>query len=117
MASTFINLPFEQVTGPVEVIVDATLDSIKIKGPSGDAMVVNPGGSINTLPVSLAIRLDEADDTTTYVGKALPGAASDAASWEITRLTTTGGELVVEYADGNANFDNVWDDRADLDYA
>lgn len=59
------------------------------------------------------------DDTTTanvtYVGYAAPGAATSAASWKIKKLDATSG-LVVRFADGNANFDNVWDNRASLSY-
>jgi hypothetical protein len=26
------------------------------------------------------------------------------------------GDVIIEYADGNANFDNVWDNRTSLSY-
>jgi len=60
------------------------------------------------------------DDTTTanvtYVGKAVIGSATSTASWQIQKLDETSG-LVINWADGDANFDNVWDNRASLSYS
>jgi len=65
-----------------------------------------------------ATRLHAASSTVTYVGKAAIGAATNAAVWQIQRLTSTvGGDVTIEWADGNAEFDNVWDDRASLAYS
>ena len=65
-----------------------------------------------------AVKVDAASSTVTYVGKASVGAVAGAASWKIFRMTSdTDGDLVIEYADGNANFDNVWNDRASLTYS
>lgn len=54
-------------------------------------------------------------DTTTsatyaYHCEAVPGTATSDAAWRISRLTVATG--VVLWADGNANFDNVADNRA-----
>jgi hypothetical protein len=63
------------------------------------------------------LRLDDASETVTYIGYGLIGTADSAAAWKIIRMTTTGTETVIEYADGNNNFDNVWSDRASLSYS
>lgn len=63
---------------------------------------------------SLTIRLDEGA-TYTYVGEAVPGTAHAAASWRVKRITNA--DTTVLFADGNSNFDNVWNDRATLSYA
>ena len=60
--------------------------------------------------------LDEASATITYVGEANPGTASSAASWRIKRLDSTSG-LLITWADGDSNFDKVWDDRASYSYS
>jgi hypothetical protein len=53
-----------------------------------------------------------------YQGWAAPGSATSAAAWAIVRHTYTGALLTAtEFADGNLNFDNVWDDRATLTYS
>ena len=63
-------------------------------------------------------RVDVADATTTYVGNAAVGASQAAAVWRIFRLTSlVGGGLVIEYADGDANFENIWNNRTSLTYS
>lgn len=59
--------------------------------------------------------LAEIIDTTSnalynYHCEAVPGIASSAASWRISRLTLATG--VVLWADGNSSFDNIADNRA-----
>ena len=61
-------------------------------------------------------RYEEVSSTLTYFGEAAPGAAESDPVWRMKRMTTTGGLTKVEFADGNVNFDNVWDDRASLTY-
>jgi len=55
-----------------------------------------------------------------YIGEATPGTATSAASWRIQRVNTSDGtdsDIAIEWADGNANFDNVWDDHLTLTYS
>jgi hypothetical protein len=53
-----------------------------------------------------------------YVGWSTPGTATSAAAWRIMRLVYTGSDVIrVEWADGDGEFDNVWDDRASLSYS
>jgi len=53
-----------------------------------------------------------------YLGNAAAGSSKGAASWKIKKFTYSGGSLTdVQYADGNANYDNIWDDRAGLSYS
>lgn len=52
----------------------------------------------------------------TYIGNAAMGADAAAAVWQIKRLDATSG-LIKLWADGNDNFDNVWNDRASLSYS
>lgn len=52
-----------------------------------------------------------------YVGKAVAGTATSAAVWQIKKLVfNTEGDVTTTFADGNADFDNIWDDRASLTY-
>ena len=62
----------------------------------------------------LAIRLDDGT-TYLYVGKAAIGTANSSATWQIMRITQS--DTTVVWADGNAEFDNVWDNRAALSYS
>lgn len=62
----------------------------------------------------LSIRLDDGA-TYLYVGKAAMGSATSGALWQICRITQSDTTLI--WADGNAAFDNVWDNRASLSYS
>lgn len=61
--------------------------------------------------------IDEASATVTYIGKAEPGTAESASGWQIKRIQVVGSETIITFADGNASFDNVWDNRAALSYS
>lgn len=64
------------------------------------------------------VRVDKVDDTTIYVGAARAGTAASAALWQIRRLTVAGtASVAIEWADGNTDYDNVWDNRASLSYS
>lgn len=67
-----------------------------------------------------ATRLDQDAITPTlaYFGRAEPGSATSAAVWQIKRLDIgADGDVDVTWADGDALFNNVWDDRASLSYS
>jgi hypothetical protein len=51
-----------------------------------------------------------------YLGKAKPGTAGSSALWQIRRIDETSG-VVILFADGNIDFDNVWDNREALSYS
>lgn len=65
--------------------------------------------------------IDEASETVTYIGWAIPGSnTTDGkadARWKIKKIDETTNPTVIGYADGNDNYDNVWDDRASLSYS
>jgi len=66
----------------------------------------------------LALEYDVVSSTLSYLGEANPGTATSAASWRIKQLVfNVAGDLTVTYADGNSNFDNIWDNRASLSYS
>lgn len=64
-----------------------------------------------------ATRIDEVSPSLSYYGVAAPGSATSAPVWMIQKIATgPGNSLVITWADGNTEFDNVWDDRASLTY-
>ena len=61
---------------------------------------------------------DQVGATIAYIGKANAGTTTSAAAWQVRRLTFNAeGDVITAYADGDGNFDNVWDDRATLTYS
>jgi hypothetical protein len=63
------------------------------------------------------VLVDEPDSSTAYVGEAALGSATSAAVWRIKRISVSGTVTTITWADGNENFDNVWDNRASLSYS
>lgn len=77
----------------------------------------NPAGSVDRDVVdTLAVRVDEASATVTYVGDAAIGSATSGALWRVKKIDTSSG-TVITWADGNSSFDNIWDNRASLSYS
>lgn len=52
----------------------------------------------------------------TYVGYAVVGSLSSDNVWQVKKINETTG-VVITWADGNSEFDNVWDNYASLTYA
>ena len=54
----------------------------------------------------------------TYYGYSIPGAIdkTNQAIWKIKKIDET-SDMIVSWADGNANYDNIWDNRAALSYS
>lgn len=70
-----------------------------------------------TSSVSENLRIAE-DGEITYIGTAKPGNNDTAeAYWQIIKITDTGTSTEIVHADGDDNYNNVWDDRASLSYS
>ena len=65
---------------------------------------------------TLQKKVDVASTAITYVGQALSGSATSAASWQIQKISTSGTVTTIQFALGNCAFVHVWDDRATLTY-
>lgn len=89
---------------PVELYAD----------PTTHALLTSSSSAAST--TLYALRLDEASSTITYIGEADPGTATSSALWRIKKMNSASG-LIITWADGNSDFDNVWDDRATLTYS
>jgi len=63
-----------------------------------------------------SVRIDEVSSSLQYFGFALVGSLGSAAVWKISRLSVSGTVTSIENADGNMNYDNIWDNRASLAY-
>lgn len=65
---------------------------------------------------NLDIRYEDVGSNIAYLGLAAIDSNTADPVWQIKKLDYTTG-VVVRWADGNSNFDNVWDDRTTLLYA
>lgn len=66
---------------------------------------------------SLITLVDEASATVTYVGYASPGTLEASSTWKIQKITISGSITTVLFAEGDDNFDKVWNDRASYTYS
>lgn len=76
------------------------------------------GGLVREITEDLLTYVTEksSDNLVTYLGSAVPGTATSAAAWQIMEIDENSGTIIT-YADGNADFDNVWDNRESLSYS
>lgn len=70
----------------------------------------------HVLAVPLTLKFEEVGGGVTYIGEAVPGTALSEPKWRIKKILTTVAGVDILWADGNSDFDNVWDDRATLTY-
>ena len=64
---------------------------------------------------NVAMKITEVGDVT-YLAVAAPGTAQATAKWQCRKIDETTG-VVITWADGNANFDNVATDLTALSYS
>ena len=104
--------------GETQIISDLEWSTVisAQRGPGKlNASLAGGGGGATSLTV-YALELDEVGSIT-YVGEALPGAATSAPSWRVKRITEVGPDLTIEWADGDSLLNNVWDDHLTLTYS
>ena len=59
---------------------------------------------------------DVVSENLQYLGWGHPGSLTNAPLWRIQRISRVGTVTSITWADGNQNFDNIWDNRASLNY-
>jgi len=60
----------------------------------------------------------DSDNQLQYLGLALGGTATSVNRWQIREFSYVASNLVsILLADGDLEFDNIWDDRATLSYS
>lgn len=62
-------------------------------------------------------KIDTNADGNTYYGGADASSATSAAVWQIERKSVSGTVTTWQWADGDTEFNNVWDNRTTLTYA
>lgn len=90
-----------------------------IQGPQGPQGIQGPQGPIGTWEdqVPYAKQVDFFDESTIYTGVADVGSSTAAAVWRISKtVLAADDDVTVTWADGDANFDNVWDNHLALTY-
>ena len=77
-----------------------------------------PSGNVGTFAKKLITALSYVGSNTEYIGNAEPGANKASAVWRISKLSYSGDDLTdIQFADGDEEFDNIWDNRASLNFS
>lgn len=88
---------------PVQILV--------FEGAGSDApVIIAPEDEVYDIEVDTSIA------GVTYVGQAAPGTAGASPLWRIKRITDTATGSSVDWANGNADFTNVWDNHLSYSY-
>lgn len=97
------------ITKPRSVMIISTGK----QGPPGP-----PGPSGTGDEEVYARRVDFVEDTHIYIGEAEPGTPPTTGEWRI-RLVVLDvtGDIDIKWAEGNAEFTHVWEDRLQLTYS
>jgi hypothetical protein len=109
-ASLVVTGTFWQATQPVSA---ATLPL-----PAGAATEAKQDDIISALdnPTYKTQLDDTSTANVTYIGKALPGSATSASVWQVSKMDETTG-LVITFKNGSASFNTAWDDRLTGSYS
>lgn len=117
------NSPITVVEAPEYVpIVVSESEDIQVTETITEIVVVTAGaqgapGRPAEEEVPYAKRVDFVSDSLLYRAEAEVGSDESSASWRIRQITITdGGDMSEKWADGDAKFDNVWNDRQSLNY-
>ena len=107
--------------------IDATVDALQIGLNDAVADIATIQGDLTALTARVAalelatmqtaLQYDYIDATTSYRGEAVPGSLTSDPLWRVQRITITGDDLVIGWADGSSDFTQIWDDRLSLTYS
>lgn len=71
-----------------------------------------------TTTSEFSLILDDVGGGISYIGEADPGTETSAALWRIKRLDESDSDnIIILWADGEATFDKIWDNRAGFSYS
>ena len=117
--STSVDELRDKIMDMLQSIVSAGL-ATEQKQIEGNSEIVNLKNSINVINDKLFYEcrlVDESNSNVVYKGFANPGALTSQAVWAIQKITNNAGILSYQWADGNKNFDNIWNNRKILPYS
>ncbi len=105
------NVSFISLQSVETVLLESNTTEIVLAGQIG------PPGSSSEDSMPYAVQIDTVGDTIVYKGEAIVGSLTSSPVWRIRKvITDAGDDMSVIWADGNADFDNVWDDRLTIPY-
>lgn len=112
--SIVIDTSFNALSVPevYSIVVEIDTSSTIVAGQPG------PAGPIGLSEDSMAYarQTDFVGDNIIYKGEAEAGSAFSTPNWRVRKIILNGDDVSEIWADGNTNFDNIWDNRLFLNY-
>ena len=79
-------------------------------------IAANLDGSLSSSTEAVQLQENSGDSNIEYVGLAAIGSATSAAVWQVQKIDCNTG-TVVTWADGDNNYNNIYDNRESLSYS
>lgn len=86
-----------------------TAETVKVVATSDGAITFNSIGTVVVQEELLEVRVDDIGGGTIFVGEAFIPGTTSSSNWRIRKIVDNSGTVDIQWADGNSNFDNVWD--------
>lgn len=97
-----------------DIAIDSLSGEVWLK--TGGSWVLQ--GGFGTVALATQVDFIDGSPQIIYSGKANPGTVTSSASWQISKIVLqSDNDVSVQWADGDGNFDNVWDNRLSLSYS
>ena len=100
-----------------QVVVSETVQTVFIEVEVGIPGPPGPPGSSGDEEMKYSERNDFVGDDVLYRGEAVPGSSESATVWRICKVTFSGDDVNKQWANGNADFVNMWSLRLTLSYS
>jgi len=106
---------FQQPTQNLQFLIDEPVLQFDI---TGGILTNQINNNYLEEEVVYSKRVDFISDLLLYRGEGSPGILTSAPTWRVRRITiAVDGDVTEEWADGNADFDKIWDDHLSLSYS
>lgn len=93
------------------------ISSIKSGAGGGLSATILGNTNVNVQPAPYATQIDDTSTASvTYLGRASVGSSTASAVWQIQKIDESTSPATIKWADGNASFDNIFNNRTSLTY-
>lgn len=117
-----VKIDIEQYIGETgNIFFDIENGSLRLSDgitPGGIELATSGGGPGTDTDMVYTTRVDFVGEDIIYRAEADPGTLDSESFWRIKRITISNdGDMIEEWADGDASFNNSWTDRLTLNYS
>ncbi len=117
MAAPTPIIPPEPIEPNVDYRYDGCYQSMMLVMAQRQIDAINAiSGGGNSIDNTNLLQVDQVGQTT-YLGYALAGSVTGGSVWAIKRIVESGNDASITWADGDKDYNNIWDNRLALTYS